>query len=219
MNILKKDFYERSTLRVSSELLGKILVHETNGTIVAGKIVETEAYLGAFDKAAHAYKHRKTNRVKVMYGPGGTCYVYSIYGKYVCVNAITETEGNPQGVLIRAVEPLIGLDYMSIRRYNKPYITLNCKEINNLTSGPSKLCIAMNITKDLNNTMLTYGELYIAEANNKLTEKFEREPFENTEIIRSKRVGVDYAEEARDYLFRFLYKNNPFVSKGKKYNV
>ena len=216
MRIINKNFYERSTVKVAEELLGKILIHEISNELVACKIVETEAYLGAFDKAAHAYKYRKTNRVMPMYEPGGTIYVYSIYGKYVCLNAITETKGNPQGVLIRAVEPIIGLDTIALNRFGRKYNELNKREILNLTSGPSKLCIAMDISKNLNNKNFFGGELYISEIDNDLRKKFEIKEEPEGEIIRSKRIGVDYAEEAKDYLFRYYYKENPYVSVKDK---
>ena len=168
MIILKQNFYERDTLDVAKELLGKYLIHEVNGVKIGGKIVEVEAYTGVNDKAAHVYGGKKTPRVMPMYGQGGTVYIYSIYGMYVCLNAITVGIGEPQGVLIRAVEPLLGLEYMSQYRNKKSYKELSKKEILNLTSGPSKLCIALNITKELNNTLFYDGELYIAEEDKEL---------------------------------------------------
>lgn len=216
MSILKSDFYERDTLTVANELLGKILVHKVNGQYIAGKIVETEGYLGITDKAAHVYGGKRTARVMPLYGPGGTAYIYTIYGMYVCLNAITETEGEPQGVLIRGVEPLIGLDFMALNRNNKLYKDLSKKEILNLTSGPSKLCIAMDITKTLNNTMLWNGELFIASPDKALKNKYEIEEESCGKIIEATRIGIDYAEEARDYLYRFYYEDNPYVSKKIK---
>ena len=217
MKVLKEKFYGRRTLKVAEELLGKILIcKDALGEITGGKIVETEAYVGINDKGAHVYGGKKTNRTMPMYGPEGTAYIYSIYGKYLCLNAITEKEGEPQGVLIRAVEPLIGLDKMAKRRFNKSYEELSKKEILNLTSGPSKLCIALDITKELNNTILWGGNMYIVEEENSLKALYEREEDPLGNIVKSKRIGIDYAEEAKDYLYRFYYEDNNFVSKKDK---
>lgn len=218
MEVLREEFYSRRTLTVAKELLGKILVREIDGKLVAGKIVETEAYLGVKDKAAHVYGGKKTERLIPMYGQGGTAYVYNIYGMYSCLNTITETVGEPQGVLIRAVEPLIGLDYMAERRCKKPYSELTKKEDLNLTSGPSKLCMAMDITKRLTNTLLFDGEMYIVKNDSDIKKIFERKESECGKIVASKRIGIDYAEEAKDYLYRFYYEDNPYVSKKDKKN-
>lgn len=215
MRILKSEFYLQDTMTVAKKLLGKILIHKIDNVLVGGKIVETEAYLGVNDKAAHVYGGRKTPRVMPMYGPPGNGYIYSIYGKYVCLNAITQEVGTPQGVLIRAVEPLIGLEYISKFRFDKEYSKLTKKEILNLTSGPSKLCLALKITKEQNNKMLN-DELMIIENDDEAKKLFEaKEDLEGT-IVKSKRIGIDYAEEAKDYLCRFYFKDNSFVSKKDK---
>lgn len=216
MKVLREEFYGRPTLKVAEELLGKYLIHNFGNEILGGKIVETEAYTGINDKAAHVYGGRKTERVMPMYGQEGTAYIYSIYGMYYCLNAITERVGEPQGVLIRALEPLIGLDRISINRTGKKYSELSKKEIKNLTSGPSKLCIALNIDKKQNNTLLFDNDLYIVEKDQELIRLFEAPEEPCGKIIRSKRIGIDYAEEAKDYLYRFYYINNPFVSKKDK---
>ena len=119
MKILREDFYGRSTLKVAKELLGKYLIHEVDGEIIGGKIVETEAYCGITDKGAHVYGGKKTLRTMPLYGQEGTVYIYTIYGMYVCLNAITQREGEPQGVLIRGLEPLIGLDFMADKKGKK----------------------------------------------------------------------------------------------------
>jgi DNA-3-methyladenine glycosylase len=216
MNILTQKFYERDTLEVSQELLGKILIHEVNGKFIAGKIVETEGYVGVLDKAAHVYGNKRTSRVMPMYGPGGTVYIFNIYGMYLCLNAITKEEGEPQGVLIRALEPLIGLNFIANQRYKKTYSELTRKEKLNLTSGPSKLCIALDITKELNNTTFIGGEMYIVEPDEELKNLFEMPEEECGEIIKSKRIGIDYAEEAKDFLYRYYFRDNPYVSKKDK---
>lgn len=219
MIILKENFYGRKTIQVAKDLLGKYLIHRIDGQLIGGKIVETEAYTGITDKAAHVYGGRKTERVMPMYGPAGTAYIYSIYGMYFCLNAITEREGEPQGVLIRAVEPLLGLEYISQVRYKKPFEELAKRERLNLTSGPSKLCMALNIDKKLNNKLLWGGDLFIVEGSEDLLSLFEKEEEGEGRIIESKRIGIDYAEEARDYLYRFYYNDNPYVSKKDKVKI
>lgn len=216
MKILKENFYGRRTLDVAKDLLGKYLVHEIDGKLVGGKIVETEAYTGVLDKGAHVYGGKRTERVMPLYGKEGTVYIYSIYGMYYCLNAITEKEGEPQGVLIRAIEPLFGLETISQNRYSKSYSELIKKERLNLTSGPSKLCIALDLDKRLNNTMLWDNELYILDESSDIKTLFEKEEESLGEIVHSKRIGIDYAEEAKDFLYRFYFWENPYVSKKDK---
>lgn len=220
MKVLREDFYRRDTLTVAKELLGKYLIRKVNGKYIGGKIVETEGYLGVTDKAAHAYGGKITERLKPMYSKAGTAYVYSIYGMYYCLNTITEKEGIPQGVLIRAIEPLIGLDTMSINRTKKKeekiYSNLSKKERLNLTSGPSKLCLALDIDKTQNNILLWDGDLFIVKEDEELKDLLEKEEDSCGKIVKSKRVGIDYAEEARDYLYRFYYDKNPYVSRKDK---
>ncbi|WP_291635446.1 DNA-3-methyladenine glycosylase [Clostridium sp.] len=200
---LTRNFYARETLQVARELLGKILVHEVNGVKLSGKIVEAEAYIGSIDKACHAYGGKITPRLTTLYGRPGIAYVYFIYGMYHCFNVITKEEGFPEGVLIRAIEPIDGLELMSNFRYKKPYNELTKAQIKNLTSGPSKLCIAMSINKENNNQDLCTSKLYIEDSVEN----------EIVEIIETKRIGIDYAEEAKDFLWRFYIKNNIWVSK------
>lgn len=199
---LTREFYARETLKVARELLGKVLVHEVNGVKLKGKIVETEAYIGSIDKACHAYGGKKTPRLMTLYGRPGIAYVYFIYGMYHCFNVITKEEGFPEGVLIRAIQPIEGLDEMSILRFKKTYNELTKAQIKNLTTGPSKLCIAMNINKENNKQDLCASKLYIENSVGK----------EKIEIIEAKRIGIDYAEEAKDFLWRFYIKNNIWVS-------
>ncbi|HHV26294.1 DNA-3-methyladenine glycosylase [Anaerosalibacter bizertensis] len=201
---LDRNFYNRDTLVVAKELLGKILVHKINGKLLSGMIVETEAYLGVNDKAAHAYGGRRTKRVETMYGPPGRAYVYIIYGMYNCLNTITREEGVPQGVLIRGIEPIEGLDYMALNRFNKPLEELTKNQIKNLTNGPGKLCQAMMIDRSLDKEDLCGERLYIEKGIDR-----------NFDIVEAKRIGIDYAEEARDFLYRFYIEGNPNVSKFK----
>ncbi|WP_195989548.1 DNA-3-methyladenine glycosylase [Clostridium sp. D53t1_180928_C8] len=202
--IIRKEFYNRSALEVSKDLLGKVLVREVDGKILKGRIVETEAYIGATDKACHAYNGRRTNRTEPLYKEGGVSYIYFIYGLYHCFNVVTNKKDVAEAVLIRAIEPLNEFDYISNVRYNKIYTELTKAQIKNLTNGPSKLCLAYLINKDLNiEPLYKKDSIYIVDDDS--DEKFE--------IVESKRIGIDYAEEAKDFMWRFYIKDNIFVSK------
>lgn len=201
MNILYRNFYERDTLIVAKELLGKYIVKKTDNKNLIGMIVETEAYIGPIDKASHSYNYRRTERNEAMYGPAGYAYVYMIYGKNYCLNIVTEEVEKPCAVLIRAIEPISGLDEMARNRYNKEFTELNNKEIINLTNGPSKLCSALKIDKSNNGDDICSEKFYITEGKS------------GFEIKESKRINIDYAEEAKDFLWRFYIKGNKFVSK------
>lgn len=199
---LNRNFYNRNTIDVAKDLLGKVLIHKNKEKITSGRIVEDEAYLGFKDKAAHSYGGKKTERVKIMYGKPGLAYVYIIYGMYYCFNVVTRKEGIPEAVLVRALEPLEGLDIMSQRRFDNKYNNLNKNQKLGLTNGPGKLCIAMGIDKNNNGYDLCQNRLYIEDDNMR---KFN--------IVDSKRIGINYAEEARDYLLRFYIEGNYYVSK------
>ena len=201
MKIVDREFYNQDSLIVAQELLGKVLVHEINGQKLAVKIVEAEAYMGVTDKAAHSYGGKRTPRVEVMYGGPGFAYVFLVYGMYYCFNIVTREAGNPQAVLLRAVEPAGGLDLIAQNRFNKAYNELTKSQIKNLTNGPGKLCKALAIDKSLNGADLCGDRLYVAEG--------DKEEFN---IIAAKRVGIDYAEEAKDYSWRFYIEDNPCVS-------
>lgn len=200
-NILNREFYNRDALIVAKELLGKVLVHELYGQKLSVKIVETEAYMGIKDKAAHSYGGRRTQRVEVMYGGPGFSYIFFIYGMHYCFNIVTREEGNPQAVLIRAVEPIKGLDIIAGNRFGKTYSQLSKSKIKNLTNGPGKLCKALAIDRNLNGEDLCGKKLYVEEGED---DKFS--------IVSSKRVGIDYSEEAKDYPWRFYIEDNIYVS-------
>lgn len=201
MKTLNREFYNRDSIAVAKDLLGKVLVHKIDGNRMATKIVEVEAYMGVEDKAAHSYGGRRTKRVEVMYGAPGFSYVYLIYGMYNCFNIVTNVLGTPQAVLIRAVEPLEGLEAMAQYRYKKSYDTLTKRQIIGLTSGPGKLSMALSIDKRHNGVDLCGSRLYVEEGDN-----------DNIDIVAAKRIGIDYAEEAKDYLWRFYIKDNKYVS-------
>ena len=201
--IIDKEFYNRSAIDVANDLLGKVLVREVDGRILKGKIVETESYIGAIDKACHAYNGRRTKRTEILYSDCGVAYVYFIYGLYHCFNVVTNEKDVAEAVLIRAIEPLNEFDYISQVRYKKQFKELSKPQIKNLTNGPSKLCLAYLIDKDLNGDKLyEQGKIYLEES--------EENDFE---IVKTKRIGIDYAEEAKDFLWRFYIKDNDFVSK------
>ncbi|MDU5109736.1 MAG: DNA-3-methyladenine glycosylase [Clostridium sp.] len=201
--IIEKDFYQRNAISVAKEILGDYLVREVDGRKIKSIIVETESYIGASDKACHAYNYKKTERTKPLFQEGGIAYVYFIYGLYHCLNIVTNIKDEPEAVLIRAVEPIDNLDYLSNVRFNKSYDELTKTQKKNLTNGPSKLCTALNITKKENYIeFYKEGSLYI-EAN----------PNKNFEIVETIRIGIDYAEEAKDFPWRFYIKDNMYVSK------
>ena len=191
---LKRQFFQRPTLEVARNLIGKVLVRRVRGRNLAGKIVETEAYVGPHDLACHASKG-KTSRTSIMFEKGGCAYVYMIYGFYFCLNAVTEAEDYPAAVLIRAVEPLDHLNVMwKFRKYPD--------RDTNIASGPGKLCMAMSIDKGLNGKNLLGTTIWIEDR------KLDPGP-----VLNSPRVGVDYAGEYKDKPWRFYVANNPHVSR------
>ena len=192
--VLPRDFYARDAAEVAPCLLGKLLCRRTEQGLCAGMIVETEAYQGPLDDAAHSYGGRPTERTRVMYGPAGHAYVFSIYGMHSCLNAVTADIGQPQAVLIRALEPMEGLALMEARR--------GTADPRLLCSGPGRLCQALGITRAQNGLDLTGEELFIAEYRD----------YPKAGICVSPRVNIDYATVYRDRLWRFFLKENPCVS-------
>lgn len=196
---IKREFYLRSALEVAPDLLGLVLVHNSPEGITKGKIVEVEAYLGPLDAAAHSYKAPKSNRTIIQYNEGGYAYVYFIYGMYHCMNIVTNKVDIPEVVLIRAIEPVDGIELMKQRR--------QIEKVKDLCNGPGKLCQAMGINKSHYGMDLCQGILYLEQGKVK----------EEMEIETSKRINIDYAGEAKDFLWRYTIKDNPFVSvKNKK---
>jgi DNA-3-methyladenine glycosylase len=210
---LSDTFYNHDCIQLCKKLLGKYLVRKTTqNEYIIGKIVEVEAYLGGTnDRASHSYNDKKTDRNMAMYMKPGTAYVYIIYGMYCCLNI--SSRGDGCGVLIRALEPILGIDLMKSNRSknNQNTSSINVK---NLTNGPSKLCMAMNITKDLFNQVdLTKPDGLLW-----LQEKFDdskKDDDVKIEIIKSKRIGLNskmVGQEACDCLYRFYIRNNQYVS-------
>jgi DNA-3-methyladenine glycosylase len=184
--LLNRKFYNRPTLTVARDLLGKRLVRQIDGTELSGIIVETEAYCGTKDSACHAHRGQ-TPRNTIMFGPPGYGYVYFTYGMHYLLNLVTEAEGNPCAVLIRAIEPLTGLPEMRAARKR------HGKE---LTNGPAKLCQALGINKSFNGWDLTKGvHLWVEDY----------PAVRPQSILSTPRIGIDYAQkEDREALWRFL---------------
>ena len=194
---LKQEFYQKDAVQAARDLLGKIIVRKYDGKIIKVKIVETEAYCGAEDKASHAHNNKKTKRTAPMFKKGGHAYIYLIYGMYYCLNVVTAAENNPHAVLIRGVEPLKGLKYIKENRQIKS------SRSKDLTNGPGKLSQALKIDKSFDGcNLVENNSLYLTDGG---TEDFE--------IESSPRVNIDYAEEYKDKKWRFLIKNNKYVSK------
>lgn len=185
--ILKRAFYDRPAIEVARALLGKVLVHGPT----AGMIVETEAYLGGDDLASHSARGI-TDRTRVIFGPPGHAYVYFIYGMYECLNLVAEPEGKPGCVLVRALEPLAGIETMRRRRPA-------ARTVEGLASGPGKLTLAMGITRAQNGADVTRGALVV------------REPAEPRalEIAVTPRIGIT---KCADLPLRYVVRGNGFVS-------
>ena len=199
MKPLKRNYYMADTLVVARDLLGKYLVREYEGTYLIGRITETEAYIGAIDKACHAYGGKVTPRTQTLYEQGGTSYVYFIYGMYHCMNVVTEKQGSAAAVLIRGLEMVKGLEEASMLRYGLSRQELTKSQIKNFSNGPGKLCKAMAITKDLNKVDLCGRDFFI-------TDKIKGVENPTFEIAAAARIGIDYAGEARDFPWRFFVK-------------
>ena len=190
-------FYQRREVtRIARDLLGKVLCSSVDGVITGGIIVETEAYSWK-ERGCHAYKARKTARNAVMFDPGGIAYVYLCYGIHYLFNVVTNTEDVPEAVLIRALQPVTGVEEMKNRRgiFNRDL---------HLTSGPGKLTSALGIDRTFNGKSLTDDEIWIEDSGTKLA---------GGSIQASERIGIDYAGEDARLPWRFSIKGNPWVSK------
>jgi len=194
---LPREFYLRSNvLTVAKDLLGKLLVVPgPNGKRASGKIVEVEAYRGPEDRASHAFGGRRTKRTETMYGSGGVAYVYFVYGMYYQFNVVSNVADTPHAILVRALEPVEGIEIMRERRHTH--------SDHNLTSGPGKLCIAMGIDRQLNAADLLGDRVWL--------EEFEHVP--PRRIARGPRIGIDYAQEWIDKPWRFWIRDNRYVSR------
>lgn len=204
MKKLPVSFYQRTNvLQIAKDLLGKILVTKWNDIETSGRIVEVEAYNGIIDKASHASGGRRTNRNEIMYGEGGFAYVYLCYGIHHLFNVVTNKKEIPHAILIRALEPLKGIDIM-LKRTGKPKLDYT------LTRGPGNVSKALGISfKHHSGQSLLSKELFIAEDGFTLRKK---------DVMASPRIGVDFAGEDARLPYRFFIKGNPFVSGSKLLN-
>lgn len=206
MKTLPTDFYAGDTVRIARALLGKLLLRRLDGVWLAVVISETEAYVGRCDKACHAYAYRRTPRTETLFAPPGTAYVYFVYGMHHCLNAVTEPEGEPSAVLIRGARPLLGYDTMALRRHGRPWAKLSQTQRHNLLNGPGRLCRALSIDRTFDKTSLVDGpDLLIAEAAPELG----LHAIHPRNIRVTPRIGIDYAEEAKDFPWRFLWEGQP----------
>ena len=192
---LPRWFYARPVLTVARDAIGKILVHETKHGRVAGRIVEAEAYRGPEDRAAHSYGGRRTKRTEVMFGPPGHAYVFFVYGMHWHVNIVTTRVGAPHAVLIRAVEPVEGVELMAERRGIAPTSP-------SLTNGPGKVCQAFAIDGARYGADLCRGSLVLIDG-------------PRGRIGRSPRIGVDYAGSWAERPWRFFERENRYVSHAR----
>lgn len=212
--MLSRGFYAIDAATLAQRLLGCVLVRLLDdGTRVGGVIVETEAYLGVPDKASHAFGGRRTPRNEAMYGPPGTAYVYFTYGMHYCFNVVCASQGDPQAVLIRALEPVAGLDHMRRLRSAERRASRRGSgaggELDQtlLCSGPARLCQALSVDRALNGHDLVVGrDLWIEPP-------ARRSSGLGGEIVAARRIGVDYAGEWAAELLRWLVAGNPHVSK------
>ncbi len=189
---IERSFFARDTVEVAPDLLGVYIVRKLDNKILVGMIVETEAYRAHDDPACHAYKGL-TERTSLLFGEVGHAYIYFIYGVHYCLNVVAHLPSRAGGVLIRAVEPLQGIEYMERQRH--------MHKVRSLTNGPGKITQAFSITADLKGTDLTQrGPLFLARG----------EFINSAEIDATPRVGIS---KACEYPWRFIVKNNPFVSR------
>ena len=188
MNKLSRNFYlQNDVVNISRELLGKLLFTNISGIVTAGMITETEAYEGVTDKASHAYGGRKTKRTEIMFNDGGVAYVYLCYGIHSLFNIVTNVRGIPHAVLIRGIRPEVGVDEIIKRR--------NSRKIHqNITNGPGKVSGALGIDLKLNGDDLCGDKIWLEESSIKIPSEM---------IHASKRIGIDYAGEDANLLYRF----------------
>ena len=190
--LLPTSFYARDTVRVARALLGCFIESRVDGRLTSGRIVEVEGYVGPQDPAAHGYGNRKTERNAALFGPPGTSYVYFIYGMHWCFNVVTERDGYPAAVLLRALEPVEGIDLMKRRR--------GISDVQRLCSGPARLCQALGITASVNESSLADGPVRIVRPQTRRRIRIDACP----------RIGIT---KAKEWPLRFVEKDSPWVSR------
>jgi DNA-3-methyladenine glycosylase len=204
--------YATGSVALAKKLLGRILVRNLDGELLAGRIVETEAYCGIKDAASHAYRGRRTERNEAMYDRPGTAYIYFTYGMHYCMNVVCGRIGDPQAVLLRALEPLAGLETMRALRGvhpgKAPRAPRSPKD-SELCSGPARLCQAFAITRTLNGLdMVASPDLFICDP------APAHAPPRPREITRTSRIGIEYAGEWAHKPLRFLVTGSGHISKA-----
>lgn len=196
VTVLPRDFYNRDTLTVARDLLGREIVRVLpDGTRLRCRINETEAYIGRLDKACHAYGGRRTPRTETLFAPPGTAYIYLIYGMYHCLNFVTEPEGEPAAVLIRGAVPVENGDRIARNRFGRSQAELSPYQRKNFLNGPGKLCRGLDLTRAQNGLDLTapHCGLYVCAGQSP----------DPAAVHVGKRIGIDYAQEAVDFPWRF----------------
>jgi DNA-3-methyladenine glycosylase (3mg) len=199
MSKLPQSYYQNTdVLFLAEDLLGKVLYTQKDGLVTAGRIVETEAYFGVSDKASHAYNGKRTSRTEPMYQVGGVAYVYLCYGIHHLLNIVTSVAEDPQCVLIRSIEPLIGMDVMVSRRPVSP-------EKPSFSNGPGSAAKALGIDSSFNDVLLASDKIWVED---------QRLKYSPSEIGKAPRIGIAYAQEHALLPLRFFVKNNRYSKKG-----
>ena len=204
---LIREDYRGDTVAIARSLVGKYLARRRQGEWLVGRIVETEAYVGAVDKACHAYGYRKTPRNAVMFGPPGHAYIYLVYGMHCCLNFVTNDVGEPDAVLLRGLAPVYGAATMAHLRFGHSYGDLTPRQRKSLLDGPGKCCKALSLDTSLNGLDLTGDTLFLCTSPTDIGLPEAREP--SGAVREEKRVGIDYAQEARDFPWRFIWEEDP----------
>lgn len=200
MKKLSESFYDRTdVLKISRDLLGKVLITNFSGELTSGRIVETEAYAGVGDRASHAFGGKRTSRMEAVYGPPGTIYIYICYGMHHLFNVVTNKVNTPHAILIRALEPLEGIETM-LKRTGKKQADFT------LTRGPGNVSRALGMAKEHSGGNLLSREIFIGDDGLR---------YKKDQIVITRRIGVEYAREDAERLYRFIVKGSPYVS-GKK---
>ncbi|WP_293898293.1 MULTISPECIES: DNA-3-methyladenine glycosylase [unclassified Sphingobacterium] len=199
MSKLLQSYYQNTdVLFLAEDLLGKVLYTQKDGLVTAGRIVETEAYFGVPDKASHAFNGKRTSRTEPMYREGGVAYVYLCYGIHHLLNIVTSVAEDPQCVLIRSIEPLVGMDVMALRRPVPP-------EKPSFSNGPGSTAKALGIDSSFNDVLLTGDKIWVEDQGLK---------YSPSEIGKGPRIGIAYAQEHAMLPLRFFVKNNRYSKKG-----
>ncbi len=201
--MLAREFFEGDTVEAARALVGKYLVRQYGGVVLAARVTETEAYVGRMDKACHAYNYRKTERTKTLYAPPGTAYVYLIYGMHCCLNFVTERTGEPAAVLIRGLAPRHNRDIIAENRFHCKCADMTAYQRKNFLNGPGKVCAGMNIGRALNGLPCGSPELFLCERLEDAGLPPCPDDSEPLHIKAGKRIGIDYAEEAIHFPWRF----------------